>query len=272
MMSSILLVLYLFASVTSFHTEGYEFQNDFVDALLLIPNLKFAFCIIPKCGSTMITPILNHLSTYANTSCSVNTWRWSTPECLGMNMNDVVKNVYLDPSWHKAIFYRDPIVRFLSAYTSKCVPGHDPLRLSVKHCVRAFGSWNISLSHALRRLNETKKMNDIHFIPQSNYCGNLTKYFRYYDTKINLDNTSRHEILTLFDKTGMNATTAPKTFFLIDKAFPLQQNSNANVPSNHHITHSAEHVEYFYHNVDDRDLLLNYYKEDVANFNTSVST
>ena len=43
----------------------------------------------------------------------------------------------LGGSWTTAVFFRDPIERFLSAYTSKCLAGHDAD--SKLHCYHHFG-------------------------------------------------------------------------------------------------------------------------------------
>mmetsp|Transcript_22580 Transcript_22580/g.38232 ORF Transcript_22580/g.38232 Transcript_22580/m.38232 type:complete len:288 (+) Transcript_22580:134-997(+) len=272
-----LLVRSFVSTWAGFHTEDYEFNHDHIDSLILVPKYKLAFCIIPKCGSTMMNEVMSLLSTYAETKCSVATWRWSSPECLGMDIDDVREHVYLNSSWHKAIFYRNPIVRFESAFTSKCVPGHDPPRNSVKHCMRAFGGWNITLAHAMDKLNTTKKMRDIHFIPQSDYCGNLTSYIGYYDSVMDLDRVQREEVLRLFHDRGVTAADAPKVFAILEKAFPKNNNSAlpivtapSTVEADHHITHAATHVQNIYSHVGYRDLLLNYYKTDLDNFNITL--
>lgn len=283
----LLIVLLLTQSLVStsagFHTEEYEYSHNFIDALFLIPKYKLAFCVIPKCGSTMMGELLGLLSTYAHTTCSVSTWRWSSPECLGMNEDDVREQVYLNSSWHKAIFYRNPIVRFESAFISKCLPGHDAPRHSVKHCKRAFGGWNITLAHAMDNLNTTKKMRDIHFIPQSDYCGNLSKYIGYYDSVLDLDRVQREEMFELFHNRGVTAAEAPKVFAILEKAFPMKTTSETatatatgtgTAPSgavfDHHITHAAAHVQDIYSHSGYRDLLVNYYKTDLVNFNITL--
>jgi hypothetical protein len=217
----------------------------------------------------MILPILGTLAGYANISCSVQTWRYGSPECFGMNETLVLENIYKDPTWHKAIFYRDPIVRFESAFTSKCVPGHDPLRLSVKHCQRAFAGWNITIEQAMHHFNQTKKMDDIHFIPQSNYCGNLNKYAKYFDSKMNLDAVEREEVFNLFENRGINASIAPKVFTLLNKAFPDNQTAPVAHESSH-ITHAAYHAKELYRVKMYREQLLAYYKDDIENFNISL--
>jgi hypothetical protein len=50
-----------------------------------------------------------------------------------------------DPAWHKGVFVRDPLERFLSGYRSKCEPGHDG---DTRHCMSAFGSHNASFVRA----------------------------------------------------------------------------------------------------------------------------
>lgn len=266
MWAAAIILLSLIPGGFGFHDEGYQYKHDFVDSLFLIPKYRMAFCIIPKCGSTIQSKLLGTLSRYGKTKCSVDTWRWSSPECLGMNIKNVVNDIYKNSSWRKMIFYRNPLIRFQSAFTSKCVPGHDPLRNSVKHCVRAFGAWNITQEHALQQLKKKKKMQDIHFIPQSWYCGNLSKYIDYYDTTFDLDTVRYGEVHDAFINAGLNESSTPKVFSLLREYFPEVKNNKKDP----HITEAAQNYHHLYCNKEYLKLLQDYYIEDFKNFNFAL--
>ena len=122
----------------------------------------------------------------------------------------------------------------------------------------------------MNRLNATKSMRDIHFVPQSNYCGNLTKYIEDYDSKLNLDTVTREEMFALFSRKGVNISNAPKVFALLEKGFPPTNTTAAGTAAaqpDTHITHASHHVKYLYEHAQYRDLLLSYYWEDMRNFN-----
>jgi len=50
---------------------------------------------------------------------------WFTATAPRMGISSEAMNQHLhDASWTSAVFYRDPLDRFLSAFISKCVSGH----------------------------------------------------------------------------------------------------------------------------------------------------
>ena len=71
-------------------------------------------------------------------------WTSASPIQHGMDLTQVA-DALGNPAWTKAVFYRDPLDRFLSGYLSKCTPGHDQ---DTYFCRQVFGSVNPSFEEA----------------------------------------------------------------------------------------------------------------------------
>ena len=57
-----------------------------------------------------------------------------------------INTIFNDPSWTKAVFYREPLGRFLSGWLDKC---NDVSRV---YCVHVFGDMNVSFRDAVLSL------------------------------------------------------------------------------------------------------------------------
>lgn len=53
-----------------------------------------------------------------------------------------INTIFNDPSWTKAVFYREPLGRFLSGWLDKCDD------ISRVYCVHVFGGTNVSFRDA----------------------------------------------------------------------------------------------------------------------------
>lgn len=74
------------------------------------------------------------------------------------------------PSVHKALFYREPMERFLSGYLDKC-QGRPRI-----YCQRVFGGENRTFSEAVFLLKDMDPIRlDVHFNPQIYHCGGLSR-------------------------------------------------------------------------------------------------
>lgn len=113
----------------------------------------------------------------------------------------------LNETWHKAVFYRDPFERFVSAFRSKC-EGRD--RDGPLHCQRTFGG-NFTFVKAVEAFvrNGGALTPDAHFTPQARFCGGVLRTLRYYDTVEPVMNHLREKVERLLHK--INAEK-PKEF------------------------------------------------------------
>lgn len=97
---------------------------DMKSYVLFIPSAKFAFCAIPKVASAEFANLFNTANGLASSNCYSDCrdhLAQSSSAALGVNVSDVTKA----NGWTFAYFIRDPLVRYLSAYGSKCLPKID---------------------------------------------------------------------------------------------------------------------------------------------------
>lgn len=93
----------------------------------------------------------------------------------------VLRKIFADPTWKKAIFYRDPMTRFLSGFSDKCKT--EPMR-----CKNVFGSSDISFFEAAERLKHIDPdIKDGHFRSMTRHCGGLDSSLSHYDFVGDLD-------------------------------------------------------------------------------------
>jgi hypothetical protein len=105
------------------------------------------------------------------------TWRRNTPSHHNLTVSDL-EDIFNDPKWTKAVFYRDPVSRFVSAFQSKC--GFGDNMNGRKHCIEAFGP-NVSdgsiesFRTALDIINERpdQVFSNYHWKPMNQHCGGL---------------------------------------------------------------------------------------------------
>ena len=166
-----------------------QLNNVLLDRFIVVPEKKILFCYIEKVGCTTF----NHLFA----ALRGQKWKWflNSPSEHNMTKSDLEK-VIADPSWHKAVFYRHPLDRLLSAYKSKCE--FSPHRDSdgATHCQAALNLLKIGRS-SLNRTQDFrtvvkyladhntayhKQRMNVHWAPQSVFCGGLTKNLHYFQT------------------------------------------------------------------------------------------
>lgn len=95
------------------HSDGWS------NRLLVVPELKFAFCFIEKNACTQFNTLMNHLNGIYKNGNAV--FLKSSYETLGLNLADITP----ENGWRRGIFLRDPAERLLSAWYSKCIAWED---------------------------------------------------------------------------------------------------------------------------------------------------
>ena len=207
--------------------EKVELTNELLDRFIVVPEHKLLFCYIEK----------NACSAFNELFLAVRKQQWSispyfhnTYKKHGLTKGDLEAMV-ADPTWHKAVFYREPLERFVSAFMSKCVKGHDGDHVQ---CEQAFGEPFPEFSNAISQIRDRDRLQgpgtatNSHFMHQHRFCGGLLETLQYYDTvelidkldlrdkvarmlrKVNIDPTSLKEFDVLFP--SPNATVSSEKY------------------------------------------------------------
>jgi len=236
-----------------------------LDRFLILPEYKLMFCYIEKVACKSFNTLIQDIRRpYDKSMNKEKPWWLNNPDNYGLKKADLEK-ILADPSWHKAVFFRDPLWRFLSAYKSKCEEYHQD---GEQHCREHFGKFPISFPNALQVLgewNESRPL-DVHFERQTNFCGGVANTIEYYDTVEDLDpETSQEKVAKLLHKIGINpedVTNFTKTFPKKDASKNFEQGSSA------HGTDSGDEIGQYFENLPVGLVrkLLEYYSVDYANF------
>eukprot|EP00928_Gymnodinium_smaydae_P059582 TRINITY_DN4296_c0_g1_i2.p1 TRINITY_DN4296_c0_g1~~TRINITY_DN4296_c0_g1_i2.p1 ORF type:complete len:393 (+),score=48.81 TRINITY_DN4296_c0_g1_i2:62-1180(+) len=99
---------------------------------LLLPSSKLAFCYVPKVACNQMTRLFNALngvgpdlfSQEGGAGGSVQS-DWEFQLSTDLKLPYDWSKVSRENGWKFAVFTRDPLERYLSAFLSKCVPGPD---------------------------------------------------------------------------------------------------------------------------------------------------
>lgn len=153
--------------------------------MLIVPEMKFLFCFIPKNACTQFNQLVNALNDMRNvygdncgSECpnfrsSAIGIRWpGATEDVGWGYSvSELDAVAKDPTWTKAVFLRDPLERLVSAHRSKCEKqeclGRDCLDPNFTRSVLELGSSDV--------------YKNMHYVPQSTFCEGLDSSIQSYD-------------------------------------------------------------------------------------------
>jgi hypothetical protein len=192
-----------------------------------------------------------------------------------------MEEMLVDPEWHKAVFYREPLGRFVSAFKSKCEKGRDfdgPM-----HCKSGFGKGaNPTFRNVVEQLavNDGSKpawdqgMNE-HWQLQARFCGGLDKTLHLYDTVVQLHKaTARDQVAQMLEGVGVRPASVPK----FDEMFPrvhtkhdIKMGFQAHggqtlLTGAHHSTHAEDWLKKYLKDPDVTATLLEHYMEDFLLF------
>ena len=185
--------------------------DELLDRFIVVPEYKMVFCYSEKVGCTMFNKLFRDLRMlYPKINrteakwLSTLVWFRNTPEHHNLNKKDM-ESILANPEWTKAVFYRDPIDRFVSAFQSKC-GGFDPD--GEEHCTDSFGHPNSTFSDALHHIKTANTIQNPHFAPMSEFCGGLSNSLQYYDMvqELKRDTVGDH-VRQLLQKVGVPADT-----------------------------------------------------------------
>lgn len=143
--------------------------NARMNEVLVVPSLKLIFCFIPKNAGTQFNRLMNALNGLEHRQgeiCSDGDPNYASSMHGNFTHLDFEEALNSD-NWTKAIFLRDPLERFISAYQSKCVK---PRECGGCMYLERSAEDRPRLSRVSERLKGTK---NAHFTTQSSLCGGL---------------------------------------------------------------------------------------------------
>ena len=149
--------------------------------LFISPDSKFAFCYINKNGCMSWTKVLSNINRPSEKSlrCKSETYGVANDSQALHGWAAGQNQVFSDPTAIRAVFLRDPIARFVSAFVNKCVlRGHEfdcfdadaPLRGPVH--MRDAVEWASANDLNAAGVN-------VHWLLQNQHCG-LQHHFNAY--------------------------------------------------------------------------------------------
>lgn len=199
------------------------------------------FCWIQKVGCTRFKKVFNDLHMQLNFA--------NRPE-RHYNYKDILR----DPKIHKAMFFREPMSRFLSGYLDKC---GDRTRV---YCVRVFGVKDITFPDAVFKLKELDPNKlDGHFHAQTKHCGGLTKEIL-------------RTVFTTVEELQDQATTRQamqklmQYFHLTEKQF----NNIYPIEKSGHATDANEKLQRYYNDPQLVGVVVKYFLEDYRTFEIAL--
>ena len=174
----------------------------------------------------------------------------------------------LNDTWHKAVFYREPLERFLSGFRSKCEPGHDA---DIFHCTSAFGTQRSTFVNAVQHLaamddqhKDADQSIDVHWQRQARFCGGLENTLQYYDTIEELKRDTAHEkVSNLLTKVGIPKPISA-TFPIFDSIIPPSKEDRGDLLK--HQTNAGSSLKQYYKNPSMTNTVISHYLEDYLLF------
>jgi hypothetical protein len=248
-------------------------QNDWTFLrYIIVPEHRILFCFIEKVACTSFNSLFNHVNNRTTTGLK-DMWALNDAIAFKMTAPQVVQLVK-NESWFKAVFYRDPVDRFVSAYRSKCV-----LKAGFSgHCWSTFGHSHASFQTAVDAVKQVKAFSNAHWLQQHQFCGDLRTYGAYFNRVELLEpHTVNLKVKGMLKAAGMQLSTDMET--TIDDLFPLQQwaaNKSAASSWKHGAVTNSSHTLkglYFRHTNKGRSrlaALVEHYLVDYTYFNMSL--
>lgn len=192
------------------HTGAYE-------RFIIVPEHKLMFCFIEKVACKSFNALFSKLREPYDSRQGQRPWWRNTPSKHNMDDADV-ERLLQDPSWHKAVFYREPLERFLSAFKSKCEPGHD--RDGELRCTFSFPTLKYppTFADTVGLLGSSNHRFEPHFVEQHLFCGGLESTLQYFQTVVELREATSHDtVKELLLKVGVSDVRAEE---LLSGTFP----------------------------------------------------
>jgi hypothetical protein len=189
-----------------------ELTKRLLGNFIVVPEHNLLFCYVEKVGCSMFNHLfrmlrLNHPNVAddpAEVAHLANfTWWRNTPKHFKLTRSDL-EVILVNPNWTKAVFYRDPRMRFLSAFRDKC----ENTRVGNSSYCQRFGSLGPDSSNFDNVLDQIqsgnrKLLKNPHFAFASDFCGGLGSTLEYYDFVHELNSDTPLHVETLLTRIGV---------------------------------------------------------------------
>jgi hypothetical protein len=189
-----------------------ELTKRLLGNFIVVPEHNLLFCYVEKVGCSMFNHLFRMLRLHhpnvaedpAEVAHLANfTWWRNTPRHFELTKSDL-EDILVNPNWTKAVFYRDPVMRFVSAFKNKC---ENTLVGKSSYCER-FASLGPNASNFDNVLDQIqngnrKLLKNPHFAFASDFCGGLGSTLGYYDFVHELNSDAALRVGTLLNKIGV---------------------------------------------------------------------
>lgn len=249
--------------------------------LIILPRDRLLFCYIEKVAGTSFNSLFNQIANRTThrlrTMWLLNDWR-----AHRLKVDDLL-NLFHNEFWHKAVFFRDPVERFISAYRSKCLlrsrrGRHDLHSSRIErgswHCENAFGSWNASFQRAVEVVRSVEAIGNAHWLQQFQFCGDLRRHISHFDTIELLEPEGiNRKVKRMLRRANVNVTQAVAA--AVDRFFPPPNSRPLTDWRRGSFTNASATIqEYFPNTAEGIDGLANvvrHYLEDYKLFNMTLT-
>jgi hypothetical protein len=183
-----------------------------LEKFIVVPEYKLLFCYVEKVGCSMFNHLFRMLRLYhpevvknrAEVRHLANaTWFRNSPSHHKLSRRDL-EGLLVNPKWTKAVFYRDPVMRFLSTYRDKC-ENRDGYVPTFCKAFASPGTNSSNFDNVLAQIqNGTfKYLSNPHFAFASDFCGGLGNTIEYYDFVHELNSDTSMHVENLLNKIGV---------------------------------------------------------------------
>jgi len=249
-----------------------------LDAFIVVPEHKLLFCYIEKVGCKNFNELFRRLRSRYDPSQMEGHWAArNTPGVHHLTKADL-EEMLVSEEWHKAVFWRRPLERFASAWTSKCRGGAD--EDGQQHCQHQFGeaspyplpfeeTISFLANHDLEEGFENDTRFDRHWVNQHHYCGGLEHTLRHYNTVEELTMDTAHaKVSKMLVQVGVH----PQSIEGFDELFPSTEAvavAEAWKSDAHHT--DAGNLSFFYPQGEGwrRQIVTRHYRKDAEVFSES---
>lgn len=148
-------------------------ESKSVDRILVYPKRKLAFCYIEKNAGTQFNALFNQLNNVTQEGTKV----YKRSSLSGMKMDR--STLRPEDGWKWGVFLREPLERYVSAFSSKCIEQED----HGNNCRPSVSSVGPSASKSAKMAAFEKSVhlnykdrdvqNNPHWVSQSRFCGGL---------------------------------------------------------------------------------------------------
>lgn len=195
-----------------------ETKNQWERRIMIVPEYKLMFCWIDKVGGSMFQDIWRTLRMlHPDVEMAEKIFQGrrkklffrQVPSRFGLFKSDL-EDLHTNPEWTKAVFFRDPATRFLSAFQSKCIKpmeegGHTCRSMFQIHWLKNF-TFDDAIDAVAANPSLVQNYN-FHSMPHANFCGGLSNTLPYYDFVDQItESTSSYTIGKLLKRIGVNET------------------------------------------------------------------